>query len=263
MNRTVLHPVLAALLVVACCVAPALRAQELGSVRGRVVFLEGELNLRNAASTRAVWQPAALDSSFSQGDVLRTGRGSRAELTIQQQSRIRLAPETQLEVQRLIGEGEDDLAEARLHLEEGEIWAEVSGLDKDEDLFQVRSDLAGAAITGTAFNLSASSGSEGPQTRLRVWHGEVRISNVPEKMHSLEGQAVGAPKPNRAPDSVAGPTSVPGPTSVSLDEWLLIVKDMQEVVIGAKGQVLRQGSFTADDTRIDPWMRGQARATRH
>jgi hypothetical protein len=241
----------------------ALSAQDLGQVRGRVVFLEGDLNLRNAASTRASWQPAALDSSFSQGDVLRTGRGSRAELTIQQQSRIRLAPETQLEVRKLIGEGEDDLAEARLHLDEGEIWAEVTGLEAEEDLFQVSSDLAGAAITGTAFNLSATAGAEGPETRLRVWHGEVRISNAPDRMNSLEARRVGDPAPpHKAPDSVSGPTSVPGPSSVSLDEWLLIVKDMQEVVIGARGQVIRQGSFTTDDKRSDPWMRGQGAVPR-
>jgi hypothetical protein len=254
--RTTLLPLLAI-----AWAFPAL-AQDLGNVRGKVVFLEGDLNLRSASNTRSPWQPAALDSSFTQGDVLRTGRSSRAELTIQQQSRIRLAPETQLEVQKLIGEGEDDLAEARLHLDHGEIWAEVNGLDKDEDLFQVSSDLAGAAITGTAFNLSALPGADGNETRLRVWHGEVRISNAPGKMNSLEAREVGSPAPPKAPDSVSGPTSVPGPTSVTMEEWLLIVKDMQEVVIGTGGKVLRQGSFTASEGTMDPWMRGMNPAPR-
>ncbi|MCB1045641.1 MAG: FecR domain-containing protein [Calditrichaeota bacterium] len=234
--------------------ASTLHSEGPGQVRGRVVFLEGDLSLRNAETTRSAWQPAGLDSSFSQGDLLRTGRSSRAELTIQQQSRIRLAPETQLEVQRLIGEGEDDLAEARLHLDEGEIWAEVNGLDEGEDLFEISSDLAGAAITGTAFSLSSRQGGAEPETRLRVWHGEVRISNAPWKMDQLEATEVGKAGPRKAPSSVKGPQSVAGPKSVSLDEWLLIVKDMQEVVIGAGGQVVSQGSF--NDTETDPWMKG-------
>ncbi len=213
------------------------------AMQGSVVFLDGELALNRStrSGAEAEWESGSLASTFGSGDRLRTGRESRAELELMSDNRVRLAPETLLEVEELLKEGQDDLAEARLTLAEGEIWAELDNLDGEEDIFQIDSGLAGAAITGTAFSLSLQGSGEERQCRLKVWHGEVRLSNQPEKLDQLPARKIGALTEDPRP--VPGPTPVPGPRPVSLDEWLVIVGKMQEIVVAADGSILREGEF--------------------
>lgn len=103
---------------------------------------------------------------------------------------------------------------------------------------------------------------------VRVYHGEVRLGNSRD---ALSGGTVreladlprltGAPSPEsphpvEGPRPVEGPHPVAGPHEVSLEEWVVIVRQMQEVRIGADGRVRSAGAFNARDASEDrEWVR--------
>jgi hypothetical protein len=60
---------------------------------------------------------------------------------------------------------------------------------------------------------------------------------------------------------VAGPVPVAGPREVSLAEWLVIVRDMQEIRIGADGRIQTAGRIeSAGDSDWVRWNLERSRA---
>ena len=93
-----------------------------------------------------------------------------------------------------------------------------------------------AAITGTVLRIGVDKDST---TELKVYNGEVRITNAPEKK-DLKPKRIGV-------HEVPGPYEIPGPREVSMEEWIYIVKNMQKIVIDKKGQVKEVGEFKKSD----------------
>jgi hypothetical protein len=198
------------------------------------------------------WLDAPLRSRVEEGDRVRTGPKGRAEIEFQSRNVLRLAPATTLRLARLAEEEHEQALKVDLELEQGDIWAELEGLE-DEDDFTIRSQVMGAAITGTGLQLSVN---EERETVLTVLHGEVRVAADaaalaggarPISVDSL-GALLRAPAPAARPGSpvpVAGPHPVAGPREVSLSEWLVIVKDMQQIRIGADGRVRAAASIAS------------------
>ena len=277
------------LLVLAC---PAPRAQDFDRTRavdapapdtlalvsatpiaglGLVSFREGLLARRPAVNPD--WLDAPLRSQVEEGDRVRTGPRGRSEIEFQANNVLRLAPSTTLCLTQLLQEERESALKVDLQLEEGDVWAELNGLDEDDD-FTVRSQVMGAAITGTGFRLSVDQDRE---TVLTVLHGEVRVAADDEglardprlglsvdSLSTLLQEARPARK-GGAPVPVAGPTPVAGPREVSLKEWMIIVKGMQEVRIGADGTVRAAGNISsAGNSAWVRWNleRNKARQTR-
>ncbi|MFA7331512.1 MAG: FecR family protein [Candidatus Delongbacteria bacterium] len=225
---------------------------------GLVSYREGLL--ARFPERAADWLDAPLRSHVAEGDRVRTGPRGRAEIEFQSRNLLRLAPSTTLRLDRLAQEEQDAALRVDLQLEQGELWAELNGLD-EEDEFSVGSRVMGAAITGTGLRVAVN---ERQETVLSVLHGEVRVAADRE---SLRGQRptltvdslrslLKAPKPRgltRAPTPVGGPVPVPGPHEVSLREWLVIVKTNQEIRIGSDGRVQAAGALQAKEN--SDWIR--------
>ena len=235
--------------------------QQTEGAEGQVCYLDGRLlRLPDAEQN---WREAPLHSLVKNGDRVRTIEDSRAEIDLGQDNLIRLAPQTTIDLRRLFEERANQQAgrASQLYLEEGELWAELNGLE-EEDQFEISSGLVGAAITGTGLRLSQDA-EQG--ALLRVYHGEVRLAASLEALGS--GQAVsatefaaslfGTDNENSArPRPVPGPQTVAGPHAVSLEDWLIIVGAMQEVRVNAQGQITAAGEFQATDTQEqNSWIR--------
>ena len=103
--------------------------------------------------------------------------------------------------------------------------------------FDISAPVAAAAITGTVLRLSVGSDS---LTKLKVYSGEVHITNAPDKKKELTPKFL-------VPREVPGPVEIPGPTEVTVDEWLYIVKAMQQITLDKTGKVVSKGIFGVND----------------
>ena len=57
------------------------------------------------------------------------------------------------------------------------------------------------------------------------------------------------------PYEVEGPYEIPGPREVTLEEWALIVKNMQRAKVGRNGQIIDSGDFSLKDEEQNDWVK--------
>ncbi len=203
--------------------------------KGLFTLVEGDVKKKQI--TAEDWIRAQKNADVNGGDRVRTLLQSRAEMQLAQLDMIRLAPQTTIDIVKLYEETKDKKIQTQLNLKEGDIWGKVKSVDANST-FEVNSDFAGVAITGTVFRVSHDSAAA--ETQLKVYTGEVRISNVPEKMNALTPQDV-------APTRIEGPRQIPGPQQISVEEWLYLVKSYQQITIGKNGAVKSKGAFKRTD----------------
>ncbi len=211
-------------------------AESPGQHRGEVSEVNGRA--RKLPELSEDWIKAEKGSEVLSGDKVRTLRDSRAELTLKELNIIRMAPLTTIDIVKLYEETKEGLDETQIDVEQGDIWALVSEVEEDV-AFNVATPVAGAAITGTKFRISVE---EDSSTVLKIYKGEVRVTNAPER-EDLVPEVL----PQKAPERIQGPEQIPGPQQVAFEEWYYIVKNMQEIRISGKGELLASGSFSMDD----------------
>jgi hypothetical protein len=210
--------------------------------KGIVTYADGQVKRKSLDAED--WQSAPVNTEVLSGDKVRTYRMSRAELDLAALDIIRLAPRTIVDIVKLYEETKEKSVETEIHLEQGEIWAAVHEVEV-ETKFDLSAPIAAAAITGTNLRMSVDADST---TQLKVYKGEVRITNAPGK-EDLEPKSL-------VPYQVPGPHEVPGPREVSLEEWLYIVKSMQQITIDSQGRVVSMGQFgLADPDEKSPWVK--------
>lgn len=201
--------------------------------KGLITYTDGRVKKRTIDNEE--WMNATKNSDVLTGDRVRTYQRSRAELELLELDVVRMAPETIIDVVKLYEETKEKVKETTLTLEKGDIWAKVKK-KSDNVKFNISAPVAVAAITGTVLRMGVTTDST---TELKVYNGEVRITNAPEKTNLT-------PKTIQVHE-VPGPYEIPGPREVSLDEWIYIVKNMQKIVIDNKGQVKDVGEFNSTD----------------
>lgn len=201
--------------------------------RGIVTYVEGQAKKSKINDER--WQSAYKDTQVVSGDRVRTFRQSRAELELAKLDMIRMAPLTTIDIVKLYEETRQEQRESQVKVQQGDIWANISK-DSDTRKFQISTPVAAMAITGTVLrtHVAADSSSE-----LKVYRGEVIVSNAPEP-EKIQPKSI-------EPYEVEGPHEVPGPREVSMEEWALIVKSMQKVVIDKDGNLKSAGEFSDTD----------------
>jgi hypothetical protein len=232
----------------ACCALPLLavaladgRAVPEEVKKGIVAFVDGDVKKQPPASE--IWESAPLKSAVNSGEKVRTYQQSRAELELVQLDIIRLAPKTIVALDKLYEETKEKKLQTQIQVESGEIWASVHEVNAETE-FDISAPVAAAAITGTVLRMRVDDDST---TQLKVYKGEVRITNAPERT-DLSPTSI-------RPYQVQGPRPVQGPREVSLEEWVYIVKSMQQITIGPRGQVVSTGEFKSrDPDENTPWV---------
>jgi len=191
------------------------------------------------------WEQALLNSRVSKGYQVRTYVESRAELTLNESSVVRLAPRTTIDVVKLFEESREGYNDTLFQVEEGDIWAAVEGLGED-DSFVITSDIMGTACRGTTYRVNVA---EDGTTMLRVYEGAVELW---DPMMAILGpgfwetESTGGGGEGRY--EVVGPHEVAGPHEVSEEEWRLkLITGMQQIIVGPDGKVVQRGAFSADD----------------
>lgn len=201
--------------------------------RGRVSQVDGRVRKRSTESEN--WENAYVNTNVGGGDEVRTYVQSRAELELTALDVIRMAPQTRLQITTLYEEKKARKRELDVEITEGDVWANIGGESGELD-FKIKTPRAAAVITGTVLRLGVEADST---TQFKVYSGEVQVTNAPQRT-DLTPQVI-------KPQQVPGPYEIPGPREVSLDEWLYIVKSMQQITIDKDGKVTQAGTFKDSD----------------
>ncbi len=212
--------------------------------KGLFTVVEGSVKKKQVQDPE--WIRAQVQSNVLGGDRVRTLLQSRAEMKLSQLDVIRLAPQTTIDIVKLYEETKEKKIATQIKVKEGDIWGKVKSVDA-KSTFEVSSDFAGAAITGTIFRIHQDSAKQ--ETQLKVYTGEVKISNALANIDSLPPRTL---KPQR----IQGPVQVPGPTQITMEQWVYLVRSYQQITIGAKGQIKSVSAFKKSDREEnDEWVK--------
>lgn len=183
---------------------------------GELSLYIGDVRIRPQG--QEIWDMPELNQPIYQGDALRAGAQSRAEVVMTDENVIRIGEQSIFEFDDITVEDEEVSGSGWLAF--GQIWSRVKNLGSDG--MEVRSPNAVMAVRGTTWRADAATDSS-----LSVWvyEGQVDVNRpqdeqTPSDSLDMRGQAPGGPP---APVRTMGPRPVPGPYQVSLEEWVQIV----------------------------------------
>ena len=215
--------------------------------KGIVAYVDGTVRKKTLEEDdfkTNVAEKAAVKSRESYKTMVR----SRAELELSDMDILRLAPRTTVDLVALYEETRDGKQKTDIKLEEGDLWAQVNSSGENSE-FMMDTDIAAAAITGTNFRMSK----DGELKEMKVYHGEVKISNAKDKMNDLKPVSV---TDFKKPGQSMGPKQISGPKQVSLEEWVYIVKNMQKISFDKNGKVVSAGEFkSTDPDETNDWVK--------
>ena len=201
----------------------------------RVTYLKRPAEIKRKGAKE--WSALRLGFKVNGGDSIRTGFGGRVEVTVGSRRVFRVGAVTELEIPRL-EESKKGGLRAFFRLTLGRFWGGlIRPLRKlGGDKFQVSTASATIGVKGTQFGLDYDRKTKVSQ--LLVLEGEVAVVPPGDEDKLVE---------------VEGPREIPGPQEITEEEWLLVVRKDQKIVI-RPGTAPRVEPITGKD-REDEWVR--------
>ena len=223
-----------------------------GPPPGTVTFVSGEAS-RIAGGKEERLAPG---SAVEVGDTVETRKRTRLEITLRDQSVLRVGPLSRLRLGAAIfGRSLDDRrVAARLLV--GEVWAKVAKAEGGEAKFEVQTANAVAGVRGTTFRVDAKADRS---VVVKVYAGAVAVAGggpIPRPAHRAPGGAPGAVEGRAGTPPAAGPGGkrrvlVPGPSEVTREQWERLVGAMMEIRVGADGRPGEPTAFALVPARAD------------
>ncbi len=203
---------------------------------GKITFYVGTVEVK---AGNGDWLTAdSLNYVIRQNMKIRTTSDSKAEITLSNNTIVRLDEKTEVDMKNCFPAEEKKSSKIVLTL--GNLWANMTRLTQTRSNFETESPTAVAAVRGTIYNMSYN---ESDTTSTVAVH-EGKVDVVPAKKKSKES---GVPQGWGAPKEV-GPPKV-----VSLDEWITILAN-QKVTIGWSGWYER-ADFDPEEEAKDEWVK--------
>ncbi|MEI7670919.1 MAG: FecR family protein [Deltaproteobacteria bacterium] len=213
---------------------------DIGKGTATVSFLKGSAEILDKG--KGPWVSLKLNDALEDGDQVRTKEGVQMELRLADNSRLRFSGNSEFKIVRMEVGGPSTPRDVNVHVALGKAWASVSKTVGTKGNFSVSTDTAVAGVRGTVYRMDVE---QDRSSLVRVYDGTVHVTGG--------GKAAETPKPVGPPTRVSGPTPIPGPHKVSMEEWTVIIKAMQQVRIGANGVPEKPRDFTEKEDR-DDWV---------
>ena len=202
-------------------------------------YIEGTVQVRHQGAKS--WLALKLNRVVQNGDEVVVGKSSRLELVMPDQSKIRFAAESRFKVVQTPDASRDDV---KVHMQVGRAWANVSKSIGVKRQFELSCDNAVAGVRGTVYRMNVN---DDQSALVRVYDGEVAVSGATKPMD--KGEQIFGQKPTR----IEGPKPVPGPHKITMEEWVVLLRSMQQVSIRADGTAEKPREFTVQEDR-DEWV---------
>jgi hypothetical protein len=170
---------------------------------------------------------------------VRVAEKSRIELRFPDGTVMRLSEKSRLRMNDLAFNKKTESKKVNVDLSEGKLWAKVKKLGTPDSSVVVKTSNAVAGVRGTVYQVNVY---EDKSARVKVYDGEVYVANPPRDVAQPIDKVT-------APHPVAGPHAVPPPMhEVTMEEWTVIVKAMQQITISPQGVASKPEAI---DPKID------------
>lgn len=184
-----------------------------------------------------------IGSGIKVGAVVATGKKSRLELKLADNSVIRLGSRSTLTLTQAMFSGQGN-KKVSARLWRGKAYAVVKKLTGDDSAFQVKTSTAVAGVRGTAFRINAN---RDKSTVVRVYTGAVAVSNAP--IYAKAGKPKNSSGKFQMPRQGVKPggpgrVEVSGPKEISKKEWEeMVASAMQEIRVSSNGKLSAPVAF--------------------
>lgn len=224
-----------------CAYAQPPVAVKMAGGEAKVTVLEGAA--RAVCSGQKGVKKLKINDSLKAGCEVSTGERSRMELLLPDNSIVRFAENTNFRITQ-INAGDAGKRNVKIFVPIGKVWSNVRKALGSKGGFEVSCYNAVAGVRGTIYRMNVE---EDKSALVKVYDGEVSVAAASSFQKDQKALPTEAPKP------VAGPTTVSGPKPVSLEEWVYILKSMQQIRIKSDGKAEKPTGFTESEDR-DDWV---------
>jgi FecR protein len=190
--------------------------------------------------------------SLKKGDRLgkehevRVGERSRVEIRFPDGTVMRLSERSRLAMSELRYDNKTEGKNVKVNLGVGKLWANVRKLVTPDSSVEVKTSNAVAGVRGTVYRVNVE---EDKSAMVKVYDGSVYVASPPKDETGKPPSQVSAPVP------VPGPHEVPPPMhEVTMEEWQVIVKAMQQISISSQGVASQPENFDPK-TDADDWVK--------
>ncbi|MCP3953491.1 MAG: FecR domain-containing protein [Desulfobacterales bacterium] len=202
---------------------------DVGTGTAAVTALTGKVVVFRAETAKR--EKLAAGVFLAAGDRVTTGTGARLELKLPDGSFLRFDERTTFKLVSMAGSPKNKTRDIRISMVVGKTWARVSRLfGKKRGGFNISTQTAVAGVRGTTFRMNVE---EDNSAVLKVYGGEVEV-----RQKSKEES--GAPA---APPVFTKPVPIQGPHPISMEEWVYIVKSLQQINISPDGTATKPFRF--------------------
>lgn len=203
-------------------------------------------------SARAFVKQKTTGRKLRKGDRLgrehevQVGERSRIEIRFPDGTVMRLSEKSRLAMSEVQYDRKTESKNVKVDLGLGKLWASVKKLITPDSTVEVKTSNAVAGVRGTVYRVNVE---DDKSAMIKVYDGSVYVANPPKDEAGKPPVQVSAPAP------VPGPHEVPPPVhEVTMEEWHVIVKAMQQISISSQGVASAPQDFDAK-ADADDWVR--------
>jgi hypothetical protein len=231
------------LLLAFVCVSSHVPAAESGGSDAVVTVIKGTARVYSKAATQG--HVIKKGDRIKEDQEVRVAEKSRIEMRFPDGTVMRLSEKSSLKMSELTFNKKTESKNVTVDLEGGKLWAKVKKLTTPDSSVAVKTSNAVAGVRGTVYQVNVD---EDKSALVKVYDGEVYVANPPRDTSQPIDKV-------KAPHPVAGPHEVPPPVhEVSMEEWTVIVKAMQQITISPEG-VASQPQAIDPKADADDWVK--------
>ncbi len=207
-------------------------AAESGGSDAVVVVLQGTARVYNKDATKG--RLLKKGDSVKKDQEVGVAERSRIELQFPDGTVMRLSEKSRLKMSELAFNKQTQSKNVKVDLSVGKLWAKVKKLATPDSSVEVKTSNAVAGVRGTVYRVNVD---EDKSALVKVYDGTVYVANPPRDTTKPIDKMT-------EPHPVAGPHEVPPPMhKVSMEEWIVIVKAMQQISISPQGVASKPQDF--------------------
>jgi len=208
-----------------------------------VTALDGKASVFNKGERTG--KPLKKRDKIRKGQEVKVGEKSRIEIKYPDGTVMRFAERSTIKIDDIAYDSKTQSKKVKVDLGGGKLWANVKKLFTSDSKVEVKTVNAVAGVRGTVYRVNVD---EDNSAMVKVYDGSVAVAGVQKEAAKTSGQF-------SAPVPVAGPTPVPPPYhEVSMEEWTVIVKSMQQITISPQGVASKPQDFTPQQD-MDEWVK--------